>query len=209
MIHLDHFARLCAAALMCATMSAAHADLSYDLADGLQGFRLNDATAGRLTWDPEGYLRVQDLTDATNVHLLLPGQGLQGGWEAYAGGTLTFDARLLSPIASYWPEFGHVLMLSMGGNAAVDVVPDNEPGTTWKTYAIRLEGATFGMTDAAFADTLRALQDVQINMEAGNGAIETVLIDNVRVTAVPEPSTWLLSALGLMTLGAAARRRRV
>jgi hypothetical protein len=187
---------------------AAHADLAYGFDASAEGFTLNDAAAGALSWEAAGHLRVQDVTDATNVQLVLPAAATSGGWSAYTGGTLSFDARLETPIASYWPEFGAITLVSQQGSVVLDVVPDNEPGVEWKTYSVQLDAATWGQSAASFANALAGLQRVELNLEAGNGAIETILIDNVRVTAVPEPSTWALTLIGLACMGAVVRRNR-
>ncbi len=185
----------------------AHADLSYTFDNDAQGFTVN-APAGLLSHEAVGYISVQDLTDQTNVALIFPDVAVAGGWQAYAGGTLSFDARLASPISSYWPEFGAVSLVSGAGTLLLDAVPNGEPGTDWKTYSVTLDAATWGSTPTQFQAVLSSLQRVEINMEAGNGAIETIHIDNVSVTAVPEPSTWVLSSVGLMLAGLAVRRRR-
>jgi len=43
---------------------------------------------------------------------------------------------------------------------------------------------------------------------AKRGAGETVLIPNVRITAVPEPATWAMMILGFGAAGSVLRRRR-
>lgn len=198
---------LMGAATACA-MSAAHAaDLTYTFDADAQGFTVNEP-AGELTHVAPGYLRIKDLTDATNVQLILPAAAT-GDWSAYNGGTLSFDARLESPISAYWPEFGALTLTSSQGAATLDVVPDGQPGLDWQTYTVKLDAATWSKDAASFAAILANLQRVEINMEAGNGAIETIHVDNVKVTsAVPEPSTWALSLIGLGLMGAVNRRRR-
>lgn len=197
---------LVAGALMAAAQGA-HADLAYSFNAGTQGFTVNEASAGDLGWQAAGHLRVQDLTDATNVFLVLPGDATAGGWSAYQGGTLSFDARLESPIASYWPEFGAVTLVSSQGSLTLDVVAGDEPGTAWKTYAVQLDAAAWARDAASFGAVLAGLQRVELNLEAGNGAIETVLVDNVRVSAVPEPGTWALALTGLLGIAALRRAR--
>ena len=195
-----------AAAMAFTAFAAQAADLSYTFDADAQGFTINEP-AGELTHVAPGYLRIKDLTDATNVQLILPAAAM-GDWSAYNGGTLSFDARLESPIGSYWPEFGAVTLTSSQGAATLDVVPDGQPGLDWKTYTVKLDAATWSKDAGSFAAILSNQQRVEINMEAGNGAIETIHVDNVKVTsAVPEPSTWALSLMGVGVLGAALRRK--
>ena len=56
---------------------------------------------------------------------------------------------------------------------------------------------------------LASLTRVTINLESGNGPIEYVGIDNVRITsAVPEPQTWAMGLAGLALVGGLSRRKR-
>ena len=200
-----------AAVSLAAAATAAHADLAYAFDAGLAGFTLNDPAAGDLRWEAAGHLRVQDVSGDTNVLLVLPTADTAGGWASYLGGTLSFDARLESPIGSYWPEFGTVSLIGAAGTLSLDLVPADQPGTVWQTYSIRLDAETWGRDEAGFAAALAGLQRVEINMEAGNGAIETILVDKVRVSAVPEPSAaWLglMGGMGALGLSAVWRRRR-
>lgn len=196
-------------ATLAGAMSAAHADLSYTFDTDAQGFTVNDVAAGDLSWQAPGYLRIRDVTDVSNVFLVLPAADTTGNWAQYLGGTLAFDARLESPIASYWPEFGAVTLVSSLGTLTVDAVASDEPGTAWKTYSVSLDAGTWSGGDVAgFTTFLSQLQRVEINLEAGNGAIEVLHIDKLSVTAVPEASTWAMSAMGLVLMGALARRRK-
>jgi hypothetical protein len=198
---------VCAGLLLAGMASRAQADLAYTFDADAQGFTVN-VPAGELSHVADGYLRIVDLTDQTNVSLILPGAALAGGWAAYEGGTLSFDARLELPIGSYWPEFGTITLSSAAGSASADVAGPDEPTTAWKTYSIKLDAALWGAQPATFSAVLAGLQGAEISMEAGNGPIEVLHIDNIKLTsAVPEASTSVLSMLGLAVLGWRARRR--
>lgn len=194
----SHTAQLVCGAALALSASLSHADLLYTFDADAQGFTVNDPAAGELSHVADGgYLSVKDLTDQTNMQLVLPAQAIAGGWSAYVGGSMSFDARLAAPIASYWPEFGTITLMSSQGNLSVDVAAPDEPKLSWQTYGVQLTGAAWGVSDEAFANVLANLQSVQINLEAGNGAIETVQIDAVKVSAVPEPASLSLALLGL------------
>lgn len=188
--------------------STANADLAYTFDTDTQGFGLVDAATGTLTHEAAGHLRVADADGSTNVLLQLPGSALTGGWMAYDGGTFSFDARLESSISSYWPEFGTVTLVSSLGSASVDLAADGEPGLGWKTYSIRLTDTAWGLSPTHFDAILANLQQVSISLEAGTGPIEVLHIDNVRVSAVPEPTTGALALIGLAGVGVLLRRRR-
>jgi hypothetical protein len=185
----------------------AHADLLYTFDHDAQGFTINEP-AGVLSYQPEGYLRVQDLSGDTNVALLLPSAAVAGGWLPYLGGTLSFDARLESAIDAYWPDFGTISLISSQGTLSVDVADGDAPGLGWATYGVKLDAASWSTSPEQLAAVLTNLQSVEISLEAGNGPIEVLHIDNVRLTsAVPEPSAWAMAVVGLLGMGLAARRR--
>lgn len=47
-----------------------------------------------------------------------------------------------------------------------------------------------------------------IGFDASNGGAEINGLDNLRVTAVPEPQSWLMLLSGLVAVGAGVQRRR-
>lgn len=193
--------------LLTGAAAQAQADQSYTFDHDAQGFTINEP-AGILSYIPDGYLRVQDLNNDSNVALLWSQAGLAGGWLPYLGGTLSFDARLESPIDAYWPEFGTITLHSPAGLLAVDIAPGDAPGVTWATYSVTLNAANWSTTQEAFVHALANLQQVEISLEAGNGPIEVLHIDNVRLTsAVPEPAAWALVGAGLVCVG--LRRRQL
>lgn len=184
----------------------AHADLAYTFDNDAQGFTVNEP-AGTLSHQSAGYLRVQDQSGDTNVALLFPASALAGGWLSYLGGTLSFDARLESAIDAYWPEFGTITLSSPLGAVAVDVAYGDAPGVGWATYAVTLDPESWNTSAEVLATVLANLQQVDISLEAGNGPIEVLHIDNIRLSsAVPEPGTWAMTGVGLLIMGLARRR---
>jgi hypothetical protein len=202
------YMKRCWALAMAGACSLAHADLTYTFDNDAQGFSVN-APAGTLTWEASGYLLVTDTDGNTDLFLQLPSAAVAGGWSAYEGGSLSFDARLAQPINSYWPGFGTITLTSAQGSLSLDVAPDGEPGASWKTYTAKLDAASWGSSPAQFSAVLAGLQKVEISMEAGNGPIEVVQVDNVRVASaavVPEASSLWMLACGLATLVGWRRR---
>ncbi|HIV71229.1 MAG TPA: PEP-CTERM sorting domain-containing protein [Candidatus Aquabacterium excrementipullorum] len=184
----------------------AQADLLYTFDNDAQGFSLN--AGGALVHQTEsgnGFLQATDL-DLSDVLLSLPLGGATVDWSGYAGGTLSFDARILNGTPPDWPGFGVVTLSSASGSLSLDIVPaDTDPTPNWKTYSVTLDAATWG---ASLPSVLANLQSVTINLESGNGPIEVVGVDNVRVTAVPEPGVVAMVLAGVAIVGTAGLRRR-
>lgn len=185
---------------------AAQADLLYTFDSDAQGFTLN--AGGALVHQTEGgngFLQATDL-DLSDVLLSLPLGGATVDWSAYTGGTLAFDARILNGTPPNWSGFGVVTLSSVAGSLSLDIVPaDTDPTPSWKTYSVTLDTATWG---ANLPSVLASLQSVTINLESGDGPIEVVGIDNVRVTAVPEPGSVALALMGMAVVGGTRLRRR-
>jgi hypothetical protein len=198
-----------------AAASASATGVSADFNSGTQGFFISgDGLLAHLVSGGNGYLSVTDTNGSTDVFLNAPIAVGGEDWSAYLGGTLSFDGTMLNGIAPSWPGFGTVTFTSTTGQtASADIAPDvggviTEPGTTWKTYSATLSNAGFNQGSAPLSTVLGSLAGVSFSMEAGNGPVEVVGFDNFKVTpAVPEPEAWILSALGLMAVGVAARRR--
>lgn len=184
----------------------AQANLDFDFNDGPQGVVVT--AGGTLTHEVEagnGYLAIADIDNA-DMFLVLPVGAAPVDWTGYIGGTLAFDARSLNGLPPTWPSFGLLTFTSANGVAAsFDFVPADQPGNTWARYTVSLDEATFG---PSLASVLGSLQSVTVNLESGNGPIERVGIDNLTVSAVPEPQSVALMLAGLGVLGAVARRRQ-
>lgn len=186
---------------------ASHAaNLRYGFDGGAEGVTVT--SGGALTHvveDGNGYLSVADI-DNEDMLLVIPLGGATADWSGYLGGTLSFDGRSLNGQLPSWPSFGLLTLTSAAGSVSFDFVPSNHPSSDWIRYTVQLDAATFG---PALPSILAALTSATINLESGNGPIEVVGIDNLRITAaVPEPQSWALLLAGLGIAGAMVRRRR-
>lgn len=192
------------------TLSTAHANVNYTFDTDAQGFTLmGDGLLEHITEAANGFLKVTDTNGSTDVLLNVPLGAATVDWSAYLGGTLSFDGTMLNGIAPSWPDFGTIRFTDVNNQVVLaDLASPNEPGATWKTYTATLDSATFANQGAAsLASVLANLKSVTLSAEAGNGPVEIVGIDNFRVMAVPEPSTWALMLAGLAGLGWRSRRR--
>lgn len=193
-----------------AVSTLAMADVAYTFDADTQGFTLvGDGTLAHVAGGGNGHLSVTDTNGNTDVYLQMPLPAAVNDWSAYLGGTLSFDGVMLNGSTPSWPDFGIVRFTSATDQVAfADLAPNagsviTEPGLAWKTYTATLDAATFNQGTASLASVLANLKSVSFSMEAGNGPVEVVGVDNVRLTtAVPEPETWalMLASLGLLGL---------
>jgi len=198
------------AALLLTTLAglggqAQAADLSYTFDADAQGVTVTGADV-RAT---DGHLVLQD-TDGNYVVAWLPTQDL-GDWSRFLGGSLSFDAINLNGASNNELSFGTLRIESGSGAIERDLIVTAEPASTWTTYTIRLDEAGFGPNlGALLANVTRVglTLESHYGFDATNGGWEINGLDNLRVSAVPEPQGWALAATGLIAAGALVRRRR-
>ncbi|MBW8843465.1 MAG: PEP-CTERM sorting domain-containing protein [Burkholderiales bacterium] len=171
------------------------------------------AGSGIQTWvatggNTGGWLQVEDIDGNTDIILTAPASWL-GNWSAYLGGTLSFDAKNVNGIAPDWPGFGQISISGPGGNVQLDAVAAGLPPADgqWHHYEIALTPAAGWGSQAALAGALANVTSLTLNGEFHAGPGEVLGLDNIQVSAVPEPASaaLLLGGLGLL---AGLRRKR-
>jgi len=201
---LSQRSALLLATLACLGAQAHAADLAYTFDSDAQGLTITGATVTAT----DGHLVVQDI-DESYVVAWLPTQDL-GDWSRFLGGTLSFDAINLNGASNNEPSFG-TLRLESGPTAIErDLIVTAAPASEWTTYTIRLDEAGFGPDlGALLANVTRVglTLESHYGFDATNGGWEINGLDNLRVSAVPEPHAWALAVAGLIGAGALARRR--
>lgn len=191
------------AALMAAALPlAASTALAAGFDVGAEGWTTTNG--GAQVWMPTGgngggWLQVTDITD--DDFLLNAPAAWLGNWSAFAGGTLSFDAKNVNGDAPDWAPFGEVVITSGANTVTFDLVAAGNPPADgqWHHYSVSLSSVP--------AAVLANVTSLTIKGEFHAGVTEVVGLDNIEVSAVPEPAqaALLLGGLGLL---AALRRKR-
>jgi hypothetical protein len=193
-----------------AALPLAAAAAGFDAGD--EGWTSSDG--GTQTWvasggNGGGWLRVADATDAD--FLLNAPSAWLGNWSGFSGGTLSFDALNVNNESPDWAPFGEVTITGAAGTAVLDIVAANNPPADgqWHRYSVLLSPAA-GWSGAPLASVLANVTSLTIKGEFHAGVTEVVGIDNIQVSAVPEPASaaLLLGGLGGLGLMAGLRRKR-
>lgn len=129
---------------------------------------------------------------------------LNGGVQAQAGGFLFANS-------TDWNDLFHAVHL--GGQVSFDVsfngLPDPSPAAIPSLFSVSLYGAD-GVSQLGHPDANGSLLSLSWNPAAsGAGQVGVSVVDAgvASVSAVPEPSAWLMLGAGLALLGVAQRRR--
>lgn len=154
-----------------------------------------------------GWLRVAD--DSSDDFLLNAPTAWLGNWSGLLGGTLSFDALNVNNESPDWAPFGEVTITGTAGTVVLDAVAANSPPADgqWHRYSVLLSPAAGWSGTAPLAAVLANVTSLTIKGEFHAGVTEVVGMDNITVSAVPEPGSaaLLLAGGGLLAL---LRRRR-
>lgn len=187
----------------------AHADLAFGFDTGAQGWEVREggALVHRSSGGaPGGYLEFTDLDSRDMLAVLQPGGA---DWSAYAGGMIRFDARILSDNAPDWPGFGEVALAGPGGAVVLDLVPAGRPlaDGRWQHFSVPLSAFGAGLPAVlANVQTFSIKTEYSVSTVGVPASFEVLGLDNVAITAVPEPAHWALLLAGGVLLPVLRRR---
>jgi hypothetical protein len=194
------------ASLIALPLAASAASANFNTGD--QGWTTTNG--GTQVWvasggNGGGWLQVSDAS--SDDFLLNAPSAWLGNWSAYAGGTLSFDAKNINNDTPDWAGFGEVTLTSGSTSVTLDIVTAAAPpaDNQWHRYSIALSPSA-GWS-SSLSTVLANVTSLTIKGEFHNGVSEVVGFDNIQVTAVPEPASaaLLLAGLGLL---AGWRRKR-
>lgn len=207
------FRLLTASMLAAAVATPALADLRFDFDTGAQGWTVE--AGGTLTalasgGESGGYLRFTDINSDDMLAVLKPGGA---DWSAALGGSLRFSARIDSDHQPDWSGFGEVSLSGAGGTVVADVVAAGLPlaNGQWQTFSVPLTVAVFGNGLPAVLASVNRLSiktEYAISDPAQPSTFESLGLDNVAISAVPEAPAWALLMAGGLLLPALHRRRQ-
>ena len=146
--------------------------------------------------NPGGFLLL-DNDELAIAHIFAPSKFL-GDLSAFNGGSFSFDGNLLASGGSFYnnsDDYGVIQISGTAGTATLDLVPGGAipPLNSWATFSADLDAASWSVTQTQWNAILSDVTSIRISAEALFGE-EIHGFDNLRLTAVPEPSSGVLVA---------------
>ncbi len=162
---------------------------------GVDGFAWS-ASGG----NPGGGVQARDIGSAGGWWFVAPA-AWSGDWSGYFGGTISFDvfATRGTSTTPNPPVEAVVLALDDGGRLRAKQGAGAQQDQ-WTSVEIALDAASFTLTSSQYTFE-QALAHVTAFVIPGDFVYQqqdVTRLDNVRVSAAPEPSTWTLALGGLV-----------
>ena len=139
-----------------------------------------------------------------------------GDWTRFIGGTIEWDLNIILAGGDfYYNGFPDIAILGTAGSPLARLRASGISAPVigeWVNFSIALIPENFSLFPAVedsgidFYGVLSSVDSIYIRGEYIIGH-DTAGLDNVRVTAVPEPSTLLLLGAGTLALGCVSRRQ--
>jgi len=181
--------RLAAATAVVFALSIAQASadtISSTFDTGAEGWNAVDPTGDyTASWqstggNPGGFLLGTETNPLGGTGYFIAPSKFLGNLSAYAGGTLTYDLKVISG-TDYFNDVD--VIISNGANSVSWTSNINPVGGGWVTFQVQLNQATFGIN---LASVLSNVTEFQIRGEFINGP-ELEGLDNVRLNTATVP----------------------
>jgi hypothetical protein len=183
------------------------------------------SSSGEVSWasgtqhgggDPGGFAYFQENggANANAEYIIAPNKFLTAGgvdWSKLNGdGVISFDHKIINEENVIPPYGDYKITLSGGGNSATWTGPQ-ATGSAWELVSAPLIQSDWKVT-GSWTGLLSDVTNFQIQIELVSNdnlsnSIDEEGIDNVKLSAVPEPAGVTLAALSLFGVGAARWRR--
>ena len=195
---------------VCAPVLAGPARVVSDFSSGAEGWSTVDLLGltgpAAVTWDSAGFIATLD-THKWNV-FSAPAKFL-GDKAGFAGGTLSL--RLSDDMSDPLP--GWPVAFISNGTTTLASWPYAVPGPAFTSFSFVLDtgswvtAASSHPSGAEFATVLGGLVGLYINADFKTDGNDYARLDDVVLTAVPEPKISAMLLAGIVMLGALGRRR--
>jgi hypothetical protein len=178
---------------VCALSSYLHAGVISTFDSGFDGWTF---TSG-VSWQSSGgnlggYLRFVDSGPADGGQIIAPSSFL-GEWTGFENGTLSFDFAVFETQA---PTFTRSVQISGPGGVAIWTGPNFGGVVDWTPVTAAILESEWDVSSGDWNNLLANVTELRVFMRDSSNAIELTGIDNVRLSAVPEPSSSALLLIG-------------
>ena len=183
-------AAILAGILLSPSSAAVISDFSSG-ADGFtaQGFELTHHSSGL---GSGGYIELYDNKWGNGV------LQLSGNWigDLSLGGSISFDAMVVSPHESTHEKFGEMTLAGGGFQATLDAISSVPSNTGWERFTVNLDAQSWGLSEVNFSSLLSDLSSFKMILETKRGLGERIAFDNFAFQnagdSVPVPGAALL-----------------